>query len=65
MAHMRGLDVKRIFLFSLVPALFRYLMPGYNPVHDEEPVEYTQWKREQLERAQAEQPAPTPQVVAS
>jgi len=65
MAHLRAWDVKRIFLFSLAPALFRYLMPGYNPMHDAEPAAYSQWKAEQLEQVKTEALAIESRVVAS
>jgi len=64
MANLRAWDVRRIFFFSLAPALLRYIMPGYNPTHDREPAGYTRWKAEQLLQAQNEPHKPEPRVVA-
>jgi hypothetical protein len=44
-SRIRRLRVRADCMAELVPAFARYLTPGYNPSHDDEPPELAEWRR--------------------
>ena len=46
-SRLRRLKVRIDVVTELLPALVRYLMPGYHPSRDEEPPEFGDWLRDQ------------------
>jgi predicted metal-dependent hydrolase len=53
----RRLGVRLDSAVNLLPAVVRYLMPGYHPMQDREPVGFAHWHRENTPRLSGQLPA--------